>query len=156
MNKNILLCLGSFSAGGAAVFLNDVVLFPYWLELNWRKPVQDWLLASGNETTAGYWSLLWVNLPEYVAALAFGVVIGLVAHHRWAIAAVFGSVGFILVPHLASLFVPTGHQWPFKVAVTALLWDFVAVLLLFGGAWLGQRIRRSKSGGTSPHAVPPT
>lgn len=151
--KRIGLWILVFVAGGALAILNDFTLANAWIHLWWREPVSDWLLSVGfpRRLAVGYWSLVWVCLPDIVLALLSGTVIGRLAKPGawWRYALVFG-LGFIVpgywvkIPYFLSLL----NQIPWLAYGTLwsiLAWDLATVLLFLLTAWLFRRRKPRES-----------
>ncbi len=141
--KNTVILFLSFLAGGAAVLLSGMLLFPLWFDLGWRKPIADWLVGLGHQRLAAYWNLVWFNLPEWCVAFVVGILLGIIIRRpRWLLTAVVCGVGFVIVPHLFILITLGVHPWMFfgfKMAAFTFLWNLAAIPLLLLGAWLGSR-----------------
>ena len=130
------------------------VIFGPWMNLGWRKPAADWMVDIGLSTTiAGYWGLVWVNLPDWMVAIALGIVTGTMRRHSsWLRFSLFACVGFILIPSLLYWLATGFYVW--HIAPSNFLWTVVitfsmsavSVALLLGAAWLAHRsLRPSKS-----------
>ena len=137
-----------FAVGAAAAVVADCLLSVLWFDLGWRKPVADWMIAVGMPTgIAAYWAMVWVDLPNWVAALCIGLVVGAMRRKSsWVGSALATCVGFMLTPHLL-MFAAGYHPWvavEFSVAVKTFLWGAVSVPLIFLGAWLTFRYKRPK------------
>ncbi len=146
--KRAIHTIAWFCCGGLVAVIGGSLLSVLWHALGWRKPVSDCLVNLGYRDLAAYWGLVWINLPDWFVALLLGVGVGRIRRGRWIAASAWVAAGFILVPHL--MFVALGPvPWSYLsagVAIKIFAWDVVAVPLLFGGAWLGARLRRSTSG----------
>ncbi len=122
---------------GLIALLVDEYLFPLWYELGWKRPVEHFLQSHGEATAAGEWSAVWLRLPAWVVACAWGYMVGRLAGARWLWGSVVAAVGFFAVPQLWLLALDI-HP----MLVSHLLRDLVAAPLLVGAAFFSQRRSR--------------
>lgn len=147
--KKAAVVLIMFAAGGAFELLSSVLFSP-WVDLMWRKPVSDWLVSLGFDRLAAYWSMVWVNLPEWCMAFLLGVLIGVLSKRYWFRNALVCGAGFILIPHILILVTLGWLPWAafgFKVCLLMLFFDLVSIPVLLFTAWLFRRSRRKKEVG---------
>ncbi|MCH7987998.1 MAG: hypothetical protein IID46_02475 [Planctomycetes bacterium] len=125
--------------GGAVSFINAVYFTLPWMELGWRRPVQDWLVDIGLGSVAGYWGIVWLFLPEWILAGILGVCIGLCLREKWLIAAISCAFAFISATDLIIYF--SGEDDPTSwfsadVSMTILLWRMPSFFILAAAAYM--------------------
>jgi len=153
--KRVAFWVGLFLGAGLLEIVIGVTVGIAWIDLGWRKPVADWLGAQGVPGwIAGYWGLVWIKLPDWVALFVLGAVIGRMSRpKRWLRHALAVGCGFIAYPVICSISyclclaesdgsLAVGAFW------SSMAWDSVSLLLLVLAAWLFRR--RPLSAGFAP------
>ena len=134
-----------FIAGGLIAFINNFISV-LWIGLEWRKPIADWLRSIGLPQVIGYWSLVWINLPDWLMASILGLIIGLVfARKRPLAVSLVAVAGFIVLPHICILLFSV-HPWFFfglDAALRGFAWSLIPIPLAILTAWLASRGRRT-------------
>ena len=114
-----------------------------WIDLGWRKPVAEWFIAHGCGRIAGYWGVMWVNMPQLLLSFIVGLLSGLLLRSRWFLAAGVSCLGFFMIPEImGALYMWTEGVYPLPfistcVAIIGLLFDVANITLLFVGARFG-------------------
>ena len=144
----------AFAVGAAAELINDFVLYEAWFALGWRKPVANWLSSHGWSQLAGYWSLLWLHLPDYLLAIGLGLVVAWRAGDRWIGATCWCALGFLVTPHLVLLIVGFNPWSAFgaEVVTRVLAWKVVSVVMMLVSAAVVARVRRHRDRDLPEHA----
>ena len=95
--------------------------------------------------TAGYLGDVWIRIPDFLTAVALGVVVAKLFVKRWAVASALAAVGFVAVSWLLMAIIG-GRIYPGRVDILlrAEAWNVVSVALVFLGAWVS--VRRNRRG----------
>ena len=134
--------------GGVAtsLFVSPLTLIA-WIDLGWRRPVQDWMIAHGAGTFAGYFGLFSIEIPDYTTAILGGGVIGIVAWERWWQLSLVYSGAMFAWPYMSmtldgsiSLILNTKAS----VVATLLLLNSGIIPLALAGAFLASRPQRRR------------
>lgn len=133
-------------AGIAVAAVNDFTLGSLWTNLGWRKPVADWLLSIGlSPPVAGWWSVMWIKLPDWAVALLCGVPIGLfAAPTKWTRFAFCFGAGLVLYPGYFAVsyclrLMDYDSSLAFGTFWRLLALNVVSLFLLFLSAWIFRR-----------------
>jgi len=131
-----------FVAGAVLGVVVNNLLGALWLQLGWRQPVADWLVASGLPTLAGYWGLIWLDLPNWLAVAIVGICGGIFIRRHPFISLLIFSIGFVTMPTVVAMiarFSPAAFDssvW-FRVA----MWNCIGIVLILAFGLLGFRFR---------------
>lgn len=151
MRKTFLISL-IFLVGSIIGLLNNFFV-NFWIDLGWRRPVADWLVHLGYERLAGYWGLVWINLPIWFSALITGIILGvIIAGLNWLRTATVFAIGFVLTPELIAYTLMPYDLWLVRgfwvstwIIALGIFGDLIAISLLILGVWMGTRLKRSKT-----------
>lgn len=135
--------------GGAATYFFVIIAMDPWINLGWRRPIQDWMMAYGAGSLAGYFGLLYITIPDYTTAIIGGGVIGVVGWKRWWQLSLVYSGTMFAVPYLimtldksVSLVNLNNRPW---LLVALLLLNSAIIPLALAGAWLASKRRRRQN-----------
>jgi hypothetical protein len=139
--KEIMLPAGI----GAIGCLANAWLFSNLWSADWRRPMVEWLMDRNFVATAGYLGDVWIRIPDFLTAVALGVVVAKLFVKRWAVASALAAVGFVAVSWLLMAIIG-GRIYPGRVDILlrAEAWNVVSVALVFLGAWVS--VRRNRRG----------
>lgn len=110
-----------------------------WISLGWRRPIQDWMTVHGAGSLAGYFGLLYIQIPEFALAILGGVTVGLVAWRRWWQLSLLYSGTMFGFPYI--LMTIDGSIWIILdnfgggIFARTVLQNSLIVPLALGGAW---------------------
>lgn len=121
-------------------------MFGPWLGLGWGRRLAI-AATSWGLPGAGYVRLFALNVPEYLIALAVGILLGSRGRYRPMVASLAFAIGLVL-PQLVWVFVFSNPMSSGSAKDHALLFanDVPTVLLLVLPAWLLSRRRRIPPG----------
>ena len=112
----------------------------------WRRPVQDWMMAHGWGPFAGHYGIFNLHIPDIVLAFAGGIVVGRVGYRRWLTYALLYAGGYFLGPYLVSI--ASGFPqsaFPVRILLLVALYALLAVLpFAVLGAWLGSNPKKRR------------
>jgi len=143
--RNVLWAYFLTICGGLISILVSSLMLEAWVRLGWQRPVQDWMMAHGAGSLAGYFGLLYIQIPDVSLAVLGGVAIGLVAWRRWwqlslAYAGTMFGFPYIFMVLSGSIWIILDRPGGGGFAVTLLL-NALIVPLALGGAWGASRGR---------------
>jgi hypothetical protein len=120
---------------GIIKYASLVYIDPLWLDPEWRRPVTNWLISTGNARFIGNWAVVYGRLPEWLMAVIIGFCIGGVFGRKWAIIAIPCAAALIGVFPLV-LWLAGELDYLDQSLVLFFLWDIPAALLLCFSAFL--------------------
>jgi len=85
--------------GIATITIGNIALTP-WINLDWRSPIQQWMIANGASGLVEYFSLLYLVIPTYITVIIGGGIIGVIAWKRWWQFSLVYSGTIIVFPYL--------------------------------------------------------
>lgn len=143
--KSIVLIAGAFLGGLALDMVNSMFVLPFWIQLGFRRPVQDWLISIGLGSLAGYYGMVWIQITDWLLAALYGIVIGILFPRRWLLASFCGGISFAYATFflLSSPF-SLATQFGLSAFVFVLAWKVPSVLLVVGTAYLASRTIRER------------
>lgn len=147
--KCFAIWFGVIIAGVATYILAEYTIVTLWINLEWRRPVFDWLIHIGLPAqVAAYWSLVWILFPSWITAFIAAIVIGRITRSgKWLTYTLLFFVGFIGYPSVDSIsYVLRLAELDFSLAVhtaiSLLLWDFVLVAIILLVSWRCNRTKK--------------
>ena len=125
--------------GIIASLINEWVLSNLWIALDLRRPVAKWIAEVSSTMLAGWFGLIWLQIPTIIVAVILGIFIARFFPERWLSAAALCALGFITPSFLSMAFwmnnfPPSGHAWIIALKVEA--WSIASIGFLVLGAWL--------------------
>src|SRR5262245_12817741 len=84
--RQTLPLLGQWLAVILAALGTEVLsnaLLGLWIDLGWRRPIQDWMSAHGLGAFAGKFALIYIDIPKIFISFSAGAIIGMIAFRRW-------------------------------------------------------------------------
>ena len=132
--------------GAISGFIVVPLLFDPWHNLGWGRRLAI-VATSWGLPGAGYVRIFALNVPEYLIALAVGILLGSRGRYRPVVASLTFAIGLVL-PQFVWVFVFINPMLPGSAKFYALLFanDVPTVLLLVVPAWLLSRRRRIPPG----------
>ncbi len=135
-----------------AAFASGVLAEPlYWNCLRqWRRPVQEWMIAHGLGAHVGSYGLLHLHFKDMILSFVGGLIFGWLGRSRWLGSSLLFATGYLLVPlirdtAIAYLYGPPEYtviRWNSLSIVSRL---FLAVFpLAITGSWLGSDPRKRR------------
>ncbi len=121
------------------------IMLNAWVSLGWRRPIQNWMIAHGVGSFAGYFGVFYISIPDYTTAIIGGSVIGVVAWKRWWQLSLLYSGTMYVLPYLYMMLfgsisiIPNHNAWVF---VKVLLLDFAIIPLALAGAFVTSKRQR--------------
>ena len=141
--KKFIFSLLVVVCGTVTSICGSSLILGAWISLGWRRPIQDWMTAHGAGSLAGYFGLLYIQIPEFALAIMAGVAVGLVAWRRWWQLSLLFSGTMFAFPYI--LMAIDGSIWGFLdgggVIVITALQNLPIIPLALGGAWAASRRR---------------
>ena len=127
----IILCI----AGLAVAYLDALYLTDPWSQIEFHDTVSIWLSTVDLHDLAGFWSIVWLYLPEWTISFIVGLVLGLFARAKSLILyALSFCVGFVLIPQFPYV---DREMWVFgtTVIVGTFIWNSLCFpIAVLGGA----------------------
>ena len=143
----MLGCVAALS-GAAVAFLVSAFILDVWINLGWRRPIQDWMTAHGVGWLAGHFGVLYILIPDYTLALTGGIVAGFLLFGRWWQSALLYSGSMFVFPYVmmtldGSITFFVDHV-ELSIFLQVALQGAVVMPLALGGAWLASRPKRRR------------
>jgi hypothetical protein len=132
-----------FVAGAVLGVITNNLLGALWIQLGWRQPIADWLVSRGFPHLAGYWGLVWLQLPDWFIVTVVGICGGIFIRRQPIVSLLMLGVGFVVVPVVVTAiagFSPLAFG--IGVLLTGLMWDCTSIVLLLSFGLLGFRFRQ--------------
>ena len=150
MWKRGLLWLVWLLGGGALGLFYSMVLFRWWFDLGFRQPLADWLASIGLGRVAGYWSLVWLHLIDWVLLGLAGGIIGLTVKRGWIGIVLAVSLDYVIVPMIRDIFEGingVGMAWEHGFFGLLIFRDFLTIAVGISAAAVMRVMRRKREGG---------
>lgn len=135
--------------GGILGYLYASILAGLWRDLEWRRPVEQWILDVGlGYTAVNCWNIIWTFSPAWLLGIPLGIVVGVSNRRTWLLASVLSGLAFLYTPELI-LLATLGQNHPmflfgWNTEVWYHCWSSPTLLLAVVFAWLSSRRRLPK------------
>lgn len=134
--------------GGIVASFIDILLLSLWVDLGWRSPISNWMMAHGMGIFAGYFGLLYIQIPTYTTSIIGGAIIGYVACERWWQLSLVFSGTIFACPYLSMAiggFIPSISSISFWLAVYVILLNAAVIFLSLASAWISSKPQRLRN-----------